>query len=55
MYLKVYQTKEVSFILEMFNAVIFNVIMKIYITKYLGRTVQVMKKWYWGMSSLAFK
>lgn len=56
MYLKVYQTKEVSFILEMFNAVIFNVIMKIQcITKYLGRTVQVMKKWYWGMSSLAFK
>lgn len=48
MYLKVDQTEEVSFTL-MFNTVIFNVIMKINF-KYLG-----LKKWYWGMSSLAFK
>lgn len=55
MYLKVDQTDEVSFTLEMFNTVIFNVIMKINF-KYLGRTVHVLlKKWYWGMSSLAFK
>lgn len=49
MYLKVDQTDEVSFTLKMFNTVIFNVIMKINF-KYLG-----LKKWYWGMSSLAFK
>lgn len=55
MYLKVDQTDEVSFTLKMFNTVIFNVIMKINF-KYLGKTVQVLlKKWYWGMSSLEFK